>query len=450
MKTVAIVGRTNVGKSTLFNRLTGKKRAIVHDMPGVTRDRQEALATLSDLKFNLIDTAGLENTTALSQAMWKQTQTAIQDADVLLMVVDARAELSVLDVQLAKDLRKTSKPVILIANKCEGTEQSINATQAYTLGLGEPVLFSAEHGLGLAELYEALRPYLDEQDDVEEAQPDETPQEKPLNLAIIGRPNVGKSTLVNQLLGYERMLTGPEAGVTRDSVSSPFEWNGRKILLTDTAGLRRNAKITHSLEKLTVADTRNILNFAEVVIMVTSAENPLETQDLTLARQVVEEGRAMVLAINKWDTIPPKEQNNVKNVINQKLRNSLQQVKGLPVVYLSAKTGMGKDLLMKQVFAIYDVWNKRVSTAKLNDWLQRMTQATPPPLASNGRRIPMKYITQVATRPPTFVIFSSNPDTLPESYLRYLSNGLRKDYGLDGTPIRIHMRKRANPYADKK
>ena len=445
MKTVAIVGRTNVGKSTLFNRLTGKKRAIVHDLPGVTRDRKEAVATLSDMTFNLIDTAGLETKTELSKAMWDQTKKAIEQADVLMMVIDARSELSVLDTQLAKDLRKTSKPIILVANKCEGSEQATDATAAYTLGLGEPVLLSAEHGLGLADLYSALRPYIDD-----EGTEQEQSAEKPLNLAIAGRPNVGKSTLVNQLLGCDRMLTGPEAGVTRDSISSPFEWNGKKITLTDTAGLRKNAKITHSLEKLTAQDTRQILNFAEVVVVVVSAENPLETQDLNLARQVVEEGRALVLAVNKWDIIPAKEQNNVKNLIKQRLRNSLQQVKGLPVVYISAKTGMGKNLLMKEVFEIYDTWNKRVPTSKLNDWLKRMTEATPPPLASNGRRIPMKYITQVGTRPPTFVIFSSNPDNLPESYLRYLANGLRKDYGLDGTPIRIHMRKRANPYADKK
>lgn len=449
MKTVAILGRTNVGKSTLFNRLTGKKNAIVHDLPGVTRDRKEAVATLSDLKFNLIDTAGLETKTELSKAMWEQTKKAIEQADILLMVIDARSELSVLDTQLAKDLRKSSKPIILVANKCEGSAQATDATQAYTLGLGEPVLLSAEHGLGLADLYNALSPYIDAprtQEDEENKKLDE----KPLNLAIIGRPNVGKSTLVNQLLGEDRMLTGPEAGITRDSISLPFEWNDKKITLTDTAGLRKNAKITHSLEKMTAQDTRQILNFAEVVIVVVSAENPLEAQDLSLARQVVEEGRALVLAVNKWDTVSQKEQNTVKNLIKQRLRNSLQQVKGLPVVYISAKTGMGKNLLMKEVFEIYDVWNKRVPTSKLNDWLKRMTEATPPPLASNGRRIPMKYITQVGTRPPTFVIFSSNPDNLPESYLRYLSNGLRKDYGLDGTPIRIHMRKRANPYADKK
>ena len=274
---------------------------------------------------------------------------------------------------------------------------------------------------------------------------EEKSEEKQLKLAIVGRPNVGKSTLVNQLLGQERMLTGPEAGVTRDAITIPFEWKGNKVLLTDTAGLRKRAKITHSLEKISAADSKHALDFAEVVVVVVDANNPLETQDLTVARKAVEEGRALVLAVNKWDTV--KNQAIVKNTIKERLHNSLQQVKGLPVVYISAKTGQGMDLLMREVFRIYKVWNKRVPTAKLNIWLKEMTEATPPPLASNGRRIPMKYMTQVNTRPPTFVIFSSNPDELPESYLRYLSNGLRKDYGLDGIPIRISMRKRENPYA---
>ncbi len=446
--TVAIVGRTNVGKSTLFNRLIGKKKAIVHDLPGVTRDRQEGVAHLSDISFKVIDTAGLETVTTLSRAMWEQTKKAIEDADVILMVVDARSELSPLDTQLTQDLRKTSKPVILVANKYESSAQTIGVTETYSLGLGDPVLLSAAHGLGFADLYGALAPHISREDKSEEEK--ETQDEKkPLNLAIIGRPNVGKSTLVNQLLGTDRMLTGPEAGVTRDAISVPFEWRGNAITLTDTAGLRKRAKITHSLEKIAASDTRTILNFAEVVIVVVDAANPLEGQDLSLARQVVEEGRALVLAVNKWDAVSPDNQNKLKNTIKERLRTSLQQVKGLPVVYISAKTGMGTDLMMKEVFKIYGIWNKRVSTAKLNDWLRHMTEATPPPLASNGRRIPMKYITQAGTRPPTFIIFSSNPDDLPESYLRYLANGLRRDYGLEGTPIRIHMRKRTNPFAQK-
>ena len=447
LKTIAIVGRTNVGKSTLFNRLTGKKQAIVHDLPGVTRDRKEGIAHLSDITFRVIDTAGLEKETALSKAMWAQTQKAIDEADIVLMVVDARSEINPLDKDLAKDLRRIKKPVFLLANKCEAKEQYVAATESYVLGLGDPIAVSAEHGLGMVDLYQALLPYFPAEE--RNIKSDETPEEnKPLNLAIVGRPNVGKSTLVNQLLGQERMLTGPEAGVTRDAISVPFEWKGNKVILTDTAGLRKKARITHSLEKISAADSKHALDYAEVVVVVVDAANPLESQDLTVARKVVEEGRALVLAVNKWDMV--RNQTAVKNTIKERLHNSLQQVKGLPVVYISAKTGMGMDLLMKEVFRIHKIWNKRVSTAKLNLWLKSMTEATPPPLASNGRRIPMKYMTQVGTRPPTFVIFSSNPDELPESYLRYLSNGLRKDYGLDGIPIRISMRKRANPYADKK
>lgn len=450
LKTIAIVGRTNVGKSTLFNRLVGKKQAIVHDMPGVTRDRKEGTATLSDIMFRVIDTAGLETETSLSKAMWAQTQKAIDEADIVLMVVDARGDLNPLDTQLAQDLRRLDKPVFLLANKCEGAEQYLVATEAYALGLGDPIAVSGEHGLGMLDLYQALLPYFPEEERISKqkkkiAEKEEKSEEKQLKLAIVGRPNVGKSTLVNQLLGQERMLTGPEAGVTRDAISIPFEWKGNKVLLTDTAGLRKRAKITHSLEKISAADSKHALDFAEVVVVVVDANNPLETQDLTVARKAVEEGRALVLAVNKWDTV--KNQALVRNTIKERLHNSLQQVKGLPVVYISAKTGQGMDLLMKEVFHIYKVWNKRVPTAKLNVWLKEMTQATPPPLASNGRRIPMKYMTQVNTRPPTFVIFSSNPDELPESYLRYLSNGLRKDYGLDGIPIRISMRKRENPYA---
>ena len=447
LKTIAIVGRTNVGKSTLFNRLIGKKQAIVHDLPGVTRDRKEGTAHLSDITFRVIDTAGLEKETALSKAMWAQTQKAIEEADIVLMVVDARSEINPLDKDLAKDLRRIKKPVFLLANKCEAKEQYVAATESYVLGLGDPIAVSAEHGLGMVDLYQALLPYFPAEE--RNVKPDETPEgNKPLNLAIVGRPNVGKSTLVNQLLGQERMLTGPEAGVTRDAISVPFEWKGNKVILTDTAGLRKKARITHSLEKISAADSKHALDYAEVVVVVVDAANPLESQDLTVARKVVEEGRALVLAVNKWDMV--RNQTSVKNTIKERLHNSLQQVKGLPVVYISAKTGMGMDLLMKEVFRIHKIWNKRVPTAKLNLWLKSMTEATPPPLASNGRRIPMKYMTQVGTRPPTFVIFSSNPDELPESYLRYLSNGLRKDYGLDGIPIRISMRKRANPYADKK
>ena len=414
---VALVGRTNVGKSTLFNRLTGKKEAIVHDMPGVTRDRKEGLAHLGDLSFKIIDTAGLEETSSLAKAMWQQTEKAIEQADIVLMMIDARSELTPLDMRLATDLRRQKKPVLLLANKCEGSSQYLAAAEAYRLGLGDPIAISGEHGLGMADLYQALQPFFPE--DVISSEP-ENETECDLKVAIVGRPNVGKSTLVNRLIGQERLLTGPEAGVTRDAISVDLVWKNKKIKLTDTAGLRKKGKVSESLEKISVADTKRALDFAEVVIVVVDAANPLESQDLLIARQTVEEGRALVIAVNKWDTVvnPRKVMSDIK----EKLRTSLQQVKGVPVVTISAKTGSGLDLLMKEAFSIYGIWNKRVPTHKLNDWLKRMTEATPPPLAKNGRRIPMRYMTQVGIRPPTFVIFSSNPDELPESYLRWNKN----------------------------
>ena len=443
MKTIAIVGKTNVGKSTFFNRLVGKKAAIVHDQAGVTRDRKEAKASLGDIRFKAIDTAGLEETSDLSKAMWKQTEKAIDDADIVLMMIDTRSGLNPLDMRLASLLRGIEKPVFLLANKCEGKEQHFISKEAYRLGLGDPIPVSGEHGLGMSDLYQALLPYFPKETD--EKEEEISPYD--LKVAIVGRPNVGKSTLVNQLLGENRMLTGPKAGVTRDAITVDLTWKDKKIQLVDTAGMRKQSKVGESLEKISVADAKHALNFAEVVIVVVDANNPLEGQDLLIARQVVEEGRALVIAVNKWDTVSkPKV---LMNGIKEKLRTSLQQVKGVPVVTLSALTGQGVDLLMTEAFKIYTIWNKRVPTHKLNEWLQKMTEATPPPLASNGRRIPMRYMTQVGVRPPTFVIFSSTPDELPESYLRYLSNGLRKDYGLEGIPIRISMRKRNNPYAEK-
>lgn len=517
MKTVAIVGRTNVGKSTLFNRLCGRKFAIVHDEPGVTRDRKEAEASLYDLSFRLIDTAGLEDTTALAQAMWRQTEMAVEEADVVLAVVDARSELTRLDEQMARDLRKSHKPVLLIANKCEGKITQNALGDFYRLGLGDPIPVSGEHGLGMGDLHEALSPLLKEKDKTSEKvakivraqknmrygdnkkmaerfadetaqrnsetiptnaeQPSQSStdadntdfsekpelytaehfdmkareraekQKRPLKLAIVGRPNVGKSTLVNQLLGKERLLTGPEAGVTRDAITIPWEWRGRSVLLTDTAGLRKRGKVEHDLEKISAADTRNAIDFAEVVILVLDANVPMEKQDLLIASKVLEEGRTLLIALNKWDSVP--NQKAVLNQLKEKMAVSLQQVKGLPIHTISAKTGYGLDRLMSDAFKMYELWNKRVPTHKLNDFLKRMTEAHPTPIASNGKRIPMKYMTQVSTRPPTFVIFSSNPDSLPESYLRYLSNGIREQYGLVGVPIRIYMRKRENPYAEK-
>lgn len=449
MKTIAIVGRTNVGKSTFFNRLCQKKLAIVHDTAGVTRDRKESNATLYDLNFRLIDTAGLEETTALAQAMWNQTQMAIEESDIILMVVDARSERTSLDDKLAKTLRATHKPVLLVANKCEGKEQSIGLVDFYKLGLGDPIPVSAEHGLGLADLYQALIPFFpDEAENDEKTVDAEEPKKRPLHLSIVGRPNVGKSTLINKLLGKERLLTGPQAGVTRDAITIPWTWQGHDILLTDTAGLRKRGKVENVLEKISTFDTTNAINFAEVVILVLDANEPMEKQDLTIASNVINEGRALIIALNKWDDVA--DQKKVLRDIKEKMITSLQQVKGVPIVTISAKTGYGLTPMMREVFNIYKIWNKRVSTHKMNDFLREMTEAHPTPVAKNGRRIPMKYMTQVSTRPPTFVIFSSNPDQLPESYLRYLSNGLRDQFGLSGVPIRIHMRKQNNPFANKR
>ena len=454
MKTVAIVGRTNVGKSTLFNRLCKKKLAIVHDEPGVTRDRKEGTAHLGDISFRLIDTAGLEDNSSLAKAMWRQTQIAIKEADVILAVVDARSGLTPLDNKMAEELRQVDKPIILLANKCEGAQ---HIGDFYALGLGTPLKISGEHGVGISDLYQELKSLIappkdeSEEDDDDFFEEEEVVEEeskvKPLKLAIVGRPNVGKSTLVNQLLGQERLLTGPEAGVTRDAITIPWNWRGNEILLTDTAGLRKRGKVTNQVEEISAQDTNTSIDFAEVVILVLDANVPMEKQDLIIASKVLNEGRVLLIALNKWDSV--ENQHQVLNQLKEKLVESLQQVKGIPVHTISGKTGYGLDRMMSDVFEMYKLWNKRVPTHKLNTFLQEMTQAHPTPVASNGRRIPMKYMTQVSKRPPTFVIFSSNPDQLPESYLRYLSNGLRERYGLVGVPIRIHMRKRENPYAEK-
>jgi len=442
MKTVALVGRTNVGKSTLFNRLCGRRMAIVHDRAGVTRDRKEGVAVMKDISFRVIDTAGLEETTSLARAMWDQTEIAIRQADIVLMIVDARSGLSPLDEKLASSLRRLKKAVLLVANKSEGAEQKNALGEFYRLGLGDPMPVSAEHALGMEELYQFLKPLCPKEEEISEE------EKRPLKLAIVGRPNVGKSTLINRLLGTERLLTGPEAGVTRDAITVSWQWKGNDILLTDTAGLRKYGKIDDDLEKISAADTRNTIDFAEVVILVLDANQPMERQDLMIASKVLDEGRGLIIALNKWDTI-----SNPKAVLNElkyKMEESLQQVKGLPVVTVSAKTGFGIEPMMTAVFKLYKLWNKRVPTHKMNDFLKQMTEAHPTPIARNGRRIPMKYMTQVSTRPPTFVIFSSNPDQLPESYLRYLSNGIRERFGLVGVPIRIHMRKRENPFENRR
>jgi GTPase len=450
--TVAIVGRPNVGKSTLFNRLIGKRLALVDDTPGVTRDRREGRGRLGDLEFTLFDTAGLEEAKAgsLSARMTEQTRRAVAEADLVLFLIDARAGVTPQDEHFARLLRRGRAPVLLLANKSEGRAGAAGAAEAYRLGLGEPIAISAEHGEGLADLYDrmaALAPAKAadaEGNNLEEEQPEEEQQRGPLQLAIVGRPNVGKSTLVNRLIGEERLLTGPEAGITRDAIAVDWEWQGRPLRLVDTAGLRRRAKVEAKLEKLSAADTLRAIRFAEVVVLVLDAEQGLEKQDLTIASLVAEEGRALVIAANKWDAVGDKTA--AKRQLRDRVETSLPQVKGLPVVTLSALTGRNLDELLKAVFEAHAAWNRRVPTAQLNRWLEEATAAHPPPAVS-GRRIRLRYMTQVKARPPTFALFASRAEALPESYLRYLVNGLREAFDIQGVPVRLNLRKTKNPYA---
>jgi len=441
--TVALIGRPNVGKSTLFNRLVGRRLAIVDERPGVTRDRREGEGRLFDLSFRVIDTAGLEEMAAesLEGRMRQQTERAVEEAEAVLFLIDARAGVTPLDEHFANWLRRTGRPIVLVANKCEGAAAEGGLLEAHGLGFGEPVALSGEHGLGLDELHERLTPLLATDDKEEENAADDS-----LQLAIVGRPNVGKSTLVNQLLGEERMLTGPEAGITRDSIAIPWSYKGRPIRLVDTAGLRRRAKVTDKLEKLSAADTLRVVDFAQVVVLLLEAELGLEKQDLTIARRVVDEGRALVIGVNKWDACADRQA--AMGAIRDRLERSFPQTRGIPVVTLSALDGKGVDKLMQAVTAAYEVWNKRVPTAALNRWLEEVVAAHPPP-APGGRRVRLKYITQARNRPPTFAVACSRPDALPDSYLRYLENALRQDFDLPGTPIRIHMRRSRNPYVEE-
>ena len=451
--TIAIVGRPNVGKSTLFNRLVGARRALVDDQPGVTRDRQEGEGRLGDLSFRVIDTAGLESAApeSLAGKMQAQTATAVAQADAILFLVDARAGATPADRTFADLVRKSGKPAILVANKSEGRAGEAGALESYALGLGDPVAISAEHGEGLADLYDALRAALPQATaEADEADEDAAPAEaaeKPIRIAVVGRPNTGKSTLINRLLGEERLVTGPEAGITRDAIAVDLDWQGRRVRVHDTAGLRRRSRVEEKLEKLSIADTLNAIRFAEVVIVLIDAQTPFEEQDVRIADLIEREGRAVVIGFNKVDLV--ERESGTRQRLRELVDRVLPQIKGAPVVAISARSGEGLDHLMKSVVDAHAVWNRRVPTAALNRFLAQASEAHPPP-AIRGRRIRLDYMTQPKSRPPTFVLFSSRAAALPETYRRYLINGLREAFALPGTPIRLTLRGKANPFAGRK
>ncbi|HTC97824.1 MAG TPA: ribosome biogenesis GTPase Der [Bradyrhizobium sp.] len=449
---IAIIGRPNVGKSTLFNRLVGQKLALVDDEPGVTRDRREGEARLGDLEFTIIDTAGLDEGAkgSLTARMQEQTEAAIKLADALMFVVDARAGLTPTDRAFADFVRRADKPVLLVANKSEGKHGDAGAMEAYALGLGDPIQISAEHGEGMGELYDALRALMGEPPEEEEAVDDEEEEDsatRPIRVAIVGRPNAGKSTLINHLVGEERLLTSPEAGTTRDSIAVEISWKGRDFRVFDTAGLRRRARIEEKLEKLSVADALRAVRFAEVVVMMMDAQNRFEEQDLRITDLIEREGRALVIAVNKWDLMPGKTAQI--SALRRDADHWLPQVTGVPVVAVSGLMGEGIDRLMQAIVDAYAVWNRRVPTSALNRWFEQAIQTNPPPAVS-GRRLKLNYITQTKARPPSFVLFCSRADAIPQSYLRYLTNSLREAFDLPGTPVRITLREKANPFAHKR
>ncbi len=462
--TVIIIGRPNVGKSTLFNRLVGKKLALVDDQPGVTRDRRMGDAELAGMKFTVVDTAGWEDDDAesLPGRMRAQTEVSVEGADAVLFVIDARAGLTPLDEEIGRWLRTVDVPVVLVANKAEGKAGEAGMLESYSLGLGDPAGISAEHGEGIADLFEGLWPIIGKDaDDEEEAHqerldnhdPEEDAPLGPLKLAIVGRPNAGKSTLINKMLGEDRLLTGPEAGITRDSIAIDWQWTDpkakpdddgvRDIRLIDTAGMRKKRNVTEKLEKLSVADARRAVDFAEVVVLLLDATQGLEHQDLKIAAMALEEGRALMVAINKWDIA--EDASALFNGVRAALDDGLAQVRGLPLLAVSAKTGKGIDQMLSAAFELRESWSKRVPTAALNRWFDDAMEANPPP-APKGRRVKLRYITQVGTRPPRFVIFGTRLESLPTSYERYLVNGIRSKLGFDAVPVRVSLKSPKNPY----
>ena len=450
---VVIIGRPNVGKSTLFNRLVGKKLALVDDQPGVTRDRRFGQAGLSGLEFTAVDTAGWEDEdpASLPGRMRAQTEVSLKGADAALFLVDARAGITPLDEEIARWLREQEVPVVLAANKAEGSAGDAGIMEAWSLGLGEPVGISAEHGEGIADLYQALLPLIEgAQAGEDPAATDEPDSSAPLSLAIVGRPNAGKSTLINRLLGEDRLLTGPEAGITRDSIAVDWVWTdpatgeSRKIKLVDTAGMRKKAKVQDKLERLSVADARHAIDFAEVVVLMLDATRGLEVQDLKIANLVLEEGRALIVAVNKWDVA--ENASALFNGIRAALDEGLAQLKGVPLVTVSAITGKGLDQMLAAAFEVREAWSRRVPTAGLNRWFDEALEANPPP-APGGKRIKLRYITQVGTRPPRFVIFGTRLSDLPSSYERYLVNGIRRELGFGAVPVRLTLKSPKNPYA---